>query len=118
MSVRPWPVMALISLTGCAGWQAVHLEPQSFMPAPSEMRVTRKDGWQAVIAVPRLENDTIRGVRAEEPYDSIAMAASQVRSVAVPLQEERRALTDIGVVLGVLAVFTGMMYFGGRAPDS
>ena len=46
------------TLTGCAGWQAVQLTPASFSPPPTEMRVTRLDGWQAVLASPRFEGDT------------------------------------------------------------
>ena len=75
------------------------------------------DGWQAVLASPRFDGDTIRGRRADEPYDSIVMPASQVRSV-VPMREEREALTRIGVLAGFVTIFAAMMYVGGHASDS
>lgn len=107
-----------MSLGGCAGWQAVQLAPASFIPPPAAMRLTRLDGWQAVLASPRLDGDTIRGRRAEEPYDSIVISASQVRSVAVPMREERDALTNIGVLAGFLTVFAGILYVGSRGTGS
>jgi len=111
-------LLVALMMTGCVGWQAVQLTPASFSPPRPAMRVTRLDGWQAVIASPRFEGDTIRGRRAEEPYDSIVMPASQVRSVAVPLREESEALTRIGVLAGFVTIFAAMMYVGGHASDS
>ena len=120
---KRWPwrwggIVAVATLTGCSGWQAVQLSPAAFTPPPQEMRVTRLDGWQAVIASPRLEHDTISGVRTEAPWDSIVMPLAQVRSAAVPTRNERDAFTSVGVLAGFLAVFTGIVYFGARGSDS
>ena len=81
------------------------------------MRVPRLDGWQAVLTSPRFEHDTIRGVRREAPYDSIALAAPEVRSVAVPRHEERETLQRVGVLAGMVMIFAGIVYFGGHALD-
>lgn len=107
----------VVALAGCAGWQAVQLAPASFDPGPPEMRVTRLDGWQAVLASPRFEHDTIRGVRNEAPFDSIALAAPEVRSVAIPRHEERETLTRVGVLAGIVLIFTSIVYLGGHAAD-
>lgn len=96
-----------LAFAGCAGWQGVQLSPATFNPPPAELRVTRLDGWQAVITAPRFERDTIRGVRASEPYDSIVMPAASVRSVAVPA-EDHKALGTVGALAGFLAVFVGL----------
>lgn len=69
--------------------------------------MTRVDGWRAVIAAPRFEHDTIRGVRVAEPYDSIAMPVALVRSVAVPVRQDR-GLGRVGALAGFLAVFVGL----------
>ena len=81
------------------------------------MRVTRLDGWQAVLTSPRFEHDTIRGVRREAPFDSIALAAHEVRSVAVPRHEERETLTRVGVLAGMVMIVAGIVYFASHAPD-
>jgi len=111
-------LVALLPLAACTGWQAVQLTPASFSPAPTEMRVTRLDGWQAVLASPRFEGDTLRGRRAEEPYDSIVMPSSEVRSVAVPTREERATLTSIGVLAGFITIFAGIIALGARGTGS
>ncbi len=99
MPNRTGLVVLALALPSCGTWQAVPLAPQEFAPPPVEIRVTRIDGWRAVITSPRFEDDTVRGVRAGEPFDSIAVAAVDVRAVAVRRRMELSRDATQGLVL-------------------
>jgi hypothetical protein len=105
-------------LTGCYKWEPVELAPSTFTTPPVELRATRSDGWRVVMSSAELEHDTLRGVRAGEPFDSIFMSVSQVASVAVRRGTTSPELTAIGVLLGFLATATVLVLIGAYALPS
>ena len=86
--------------TGCgAGWSQVAVTPTALESEPMEVRATLEDGSRVVVAVPRIERDTLFGEVHGQPH---AMAMSEVRRLALPVASKSRR--SAGTVIVVTAI--------------
>jgi len=107
LSMRPfWLPLSCLLLAAC--WKQAALAPDPLAAHPREVRVTTASGSQ-VISMPRIENDTLRGVVPGGPtVDSVFTPMSAVLKLEVP--GAGATYVPLGVLLGVGAIVVGIMY--------
>ena len=83
---------------------------------PPDLLVTDTAGRSRWIHKPRLDGDTLRGVRNRElPRWQVAIPLTTVRSVAAPHFSTGRTVGLVGAVLGALTV--AVLIMSGVQPD-
>ena len=98
------PLLSCLLLAAC--WKQAALAPNPLAAHPREVRVTTASGSR-VISMPRLENDTIRGVLPGGPtLDSVFTPMSEVLMLEVPASGAGYA--QLGVVMASVAIFVGI----------
>jgi hypothetical protein len=98
------PLLSCLLLAGC--WKQAALAPDPLARHPREVRVTTASGSQ-VISMPRIENDTLRGVLPGGPtVDSVSTPMAAVLKLEVPAAGASYA--QFGVLLGFVAILIGI----------
>jgi len=100
------PMLSCLLLAAC--WKQAALAPDPLAAHPREVRVTTASRSQ-VVSMPRIENDTLRGVPpGGPPVDSALIPMSAVLTLEVP--GAGATYVPLGVLLGVGAIFVGILY--------
>lgn len=114
-------VLLLALHAGCSSWRVQPAAPAEVLAEQPHKRVrlTLVDSGRVEIHCPRLANDSVIGVRSDTTgcraiapaaaRDSVAVALSQVDSVAVRKADVGKSIgLFFGVIAGVLVIFTAV----------
>lgn len=102
-----WVVVgAAAALNGCgAGWSQVPVAPAALESEPIEVRATMADGSRLVIAVPRIERDSLFGEVDGAPF---AIAMADVSRLALPAAtKSKRSAGTVAVITAIAVVAFG-----------
>jgi len=93
---------AALLLSGCgAGWSQVPVAPAALASEPTEVRATMADGSRVVVAMPRIEGDSLFG---EVDGTARAIAIADVQRLALPIASRSRRSAGTVAVATALAV--------------
>jgi hypothetical protein len=99
-----WLPLSYLLLAAC--WRQAALAPDPLAAHPREVRVTTASGSQ-VISMPRIENDTLRGVLPGGlTVDSVFTPMAAVLKLEVP--GAGATFVPFSVLLGSVAIFVGI----------
>lgn len=105
-----WAVIGAGLLTsGCgSNWSQVAVAPTALDGDPGEVRVTLEGGRRVVVAMPRIERDSLLGDVDGMPW---ALALTDVRRLALPEASSNKRSAGTVAVVAALAVFAAGWLF-------
>jgi len=104
--------LPLLGLGGCKAWRVETAPPAQVLAEqhPEVIRVTRvSDTARVIMHAPRIEGDSLRGLPTELSINDVAVAVSDVASVAIRRTSLGKTMLAVLGIAGAVAVYELLM---------